>query len=117
MTPASHLNFNPLKHPCPCCGFLVFREPLGSYDICDVCGWEDDEVQQRWPGLHGGANAESLCDAQARFLARVSAETDLAGGARRHSSWRPLRPEECVDAAADPDRQPHTYYWDCESSV
>ena len=23
-------------YPCPCCGHLVFREPPGSYDICEA---------------------------------------------------------------------------------
>jgi len=31
-------------YPCPCCGYLVFTEPPGSYDICSICFWEDDPV-------------------------------------------------------------------------
>jgi hypothetical protein len=42
--------------PCPCCGYRVFREEPGSYDICPVCGWEDDLSQLRFPTM-GGANA------------------------------------------------------------
>jgi hypothetical protein len=90
----------------------VFREPLGTYDICDVCGWEDDEVQQRWPGYRGGANNESLCESQSRFLPILDAHADLARGLRRHTAWRPLRPQECVDSAEDPHREPYIYYWD-----
>lgn len=45
--------------PCPCCGSLTVGEP-GSYEVCDVCGWEDDPVQFADPGYVGGANSESL---------------------------------------------------------
>jgi Cysteine-rich CPCC len=30
----------------------------GSYVICDVCGWEDDQVQLANPACGGGANSE-----------------------------------------------------------
>jgi hypothetical protein len=97
--------------PCSCCGFLTLAEPQGSYEICEVCGWEDDEVQQRWPGYRGGANHESLCEAQAALLKRIAADVQVTHGVRRASEWRPLRLSECVGAEADPDRDPHVYYW------
>jgi len=28
-------------YSCPCCGERTLSE-RGSYEICDVCGWEDD---------------------------------------------------------------------------
>ena len=31
------------KIPCPVCGKLMF-EYEGSYDICDDCYWEDDQL-------------------------------------------------------------------------
>ncbi|MEU0987837.1 CPCC family cysteine-rich protein [Streptomyces sp. NPDC005953] len=34
-------------YPCPCCGRLVHQSPPGSFQICPVCGWEDDLVQLR----------------------------------------------------------------------
>lgn len=55
------------KFPCPCCGYLTFEEPPGSYDICDICGWEDDDSQLRFPGMAGGANKPSLIEAQKNF--------------------------------------------------
>lgn len=45
--------------PCPCCGALSVDEP-GQYEVCAVCGWEDDPVQSADPSYGGGANAESL---------------------------------------------------------
>ena len=105
-----------MKHPCACCGFLVFREPLGTYDICPVCGWEDDEVQTRWPGYRGGANTDSLCGEQARFLSRASNKAESTE-LQRHPAWRPLRADECLHATADPNREPYVYYWDRDQSV
>ncbi|MBL9042027.1 MAG: hypothetical protein JNM83_10525 [Myxococcales bacterium] len=32
----------------------------GQYEVCAVCGWEDDPVQSADPSYGGGANAESL---------------------------------------------------------
>ncbi len=60
----------PVLHPCPCCGFHALAAPeRGSFEICGVCGWEDDWVQYRDPTFRGGANAESLHDARAAFFA------------------------------------------------
>ena len=106
-----------MTYPCPCCGFLVFEETLGSYEICRICGWEDDEVQQRWPGYRGGANVESLCEAQVAFISRVGAEIRLSYGTRRHPDWRPLHAAECLGADSDPDRTPYVYYWDRDRAV
>ena len=48
------------KNPCPVCGRMILQE----YDICDVCGWENDPVQLANPTLSGGANHESLQEAR-----------------------------------------------------
>ena len=51
---------------CPVCGSKVFEEK-GGYEICPVCGWEDDPVQRRDPGFAGGANKMSLNEAVKAF--------------------------------------------------
>ncbi|MDJ1135119.1 CPCC family cysteine-rich protein [Streptomyces iconiensis] len=51
------------SYPCPCCGRLVYEAPPGSFQICPVCGWEDDLVQLRWPGA-SGTNRRPLMEAQ-----------------------------------------------------
>ena len=57
-----------MKYPCPCCGYLTFEyEPNGDYDICPVCFWEDDLVQQKNPDFEGGANLVSLNQAKENF--------------------------------------------------
>ena len=47
------------KHACPVCRHHTLSE-RGAYEICSVCGWEDDPAQSTDPDLAGGANRESL---------------------------------------------------------
>ena len=106
--------------PCPSCGFEVFSEPPGSYEICELCGWEDDHVQLRFPAMAGGANKSSLATHQLQALAAYPTTVSLAKGFRRSKEWRPLLASEVVspqpptsgeeyfNAAADEAQQ---YYW------
>ena len=36
------------KYRCPCCGYYTFDEP-NSFEICDVCFWQDDGIQSDKP--------------------------------------------------------------------
>lgn len=78
--------------PCPCCGYFVFVEQPGSYDICDVCGWEDDLSQLRFV-TRGGAN-EPLVDCQRAFAQPKDWErhpySPEERGFVRDPDWRPL---------------------------
>jgi len=39
-----------LRYPCPCCGYrTLISPPPGTYDICEVCFWEDDAGQFEYP--------------------------------------------------------------------
>lgn len=89
-----------ILYPCPCCGYIVFREPPGSHDICPICFWEDDESQLRFADEGGGANEVSLRQAQANYAAAGVSEDRLAARVRpprqgevRDPLWRPLDPE------------------------
>jgi hypothetical protein len=106
--------------PCPSCGFEVFSSPPGSFEICEVCGWEDDHVQLRFPALSGGANKLSLAEHQHKTLAALPPSILLAKGFRRASAWRPLVATEIISppvptsgsdyfAQATEDAPP--YYW------
>ncbi|MEO5969574.1 MAG: CPCC family cysteine-rich protein [Bdellovibrionia bacterium] len=56
-------------YPCPCCGYLTRSEDLaGTYEICPICFWEDDNVQFEDPTFKGGANEMSLIEARENFL-------------------------------------------------
>jgi uncharacterized Zn finger protein (UPF0148 family) len=41
---------------CPVCGKTILFE----YDICPVCGWQNDPIQKDKPDMTGGANKMSL---------------------------------------------------------
>lgn len=60
------------KNPCPVCGRMILQE----YDICDVCGWENDPVQLANPTLSGGANHESLQEARKAWQKQNQKESD-----------------------------------------
>ena len=83
--------------PCPCCGYLVFAEKPGSYEICPICFWEDDVSQLRFPTMGGGANRPSLREAQATFAEIGAIEERFLGHVRaltvddqRDLGWHPL---------------------------
>lgn len=42
-------------YPCPLCGasHQVSEKDSNSFDICEVCGWEDDGFQLRYPDETG----------------------------------------------------------------
>jgi len=85
--------------PCPCCGHQTFGEQ-GTYEICDVCYWEDDLGQLRWPWSFG-ANAVCLVDAQRNYQ-RFGAMEE-----RFLKHVRPPTPDEPLDAGwrpIDPSR-------------
>lgn len=54
------------NHLCPCCKTFEFSEE-GSYEICPVCNWEDDPVQQKKPDTSRGANKMTLCEAKKAY--------------------------------------------------
>ena len=86
--------------PCPACGFVVLSEGYGSYDICRLCGWEDDSVQLANPCSGGGANHESLAEAQAEALQELPLDVQEHNGYRRSSEWRPLSSGEIASYQA-----------------
>lgn len=108
-----------IDYPCPSCGFLMFNEPPGSYSICSICGWEDDHVQLRFPAMRGGANKESLYEAQQIWIKKIPLEIQEYEWRVRDKDWSPLKLEECssripttgleyFNAAAE---EPPPYYW------
>ena len=80
---------------CPSCGFLtIAEETYGTYDIFEVCGWEDDQVQLANPCSGGGANSESLHESQVKALEKWPLEVKEFKGIRRSANWRPLNEAE-----------------------
>lgn len=103
------VTLTPMAYPCPACGSVVFDEPPGSFDICPVCGWEDDNVQLRWPDYAGGANERSLIDHQTNRPTRADYPRD--------PDWRPVDRDvdsfEAIDVAESdwPEDPTVLYYW------
>jgi hypothetical protein len=46
---------------------LIWPLYLKFFDTCDVCGWEDDPIQNDDPNYDGGANHISLNEAKQAF--------------------------------------------------
>ena len=55
------------KYPCHCCGYYTLNDKLGTFDICPVCYWEDDNIQFANPDYKGGANSISLNEARKNY--------------------------------------------------
>ncbi|KQN97049.1 CPCC family cysteine-rich protein [Paenibacillus sp. Leaf72] len=56
------------KYSCPCCKYLTLsEEPPGTFEICPVCYWEDDNLQYAEPDRVGGANSICLREAKSNF--------------------------------------------------
>ncbi|WP_312648945.1 CPCC family cysteine-rich protein [Aminipila sp.] len=67
-----------MKYKCPCCGYYTFDEkPNGSYDICEVCFWEDDPIQLNAPTYKDGANHVSLLQAKFNFIEFGACESTM----------------------------------------
>jgi hypothetical protein len=65
------------RWPCACCGWFTLDErPSGTFEICPVCGWEDDGVQLADPDVGGGANVPSLREARSEYLRTGAADPD-----------------------------------------
>jgi Cysteine-rich CPCC len=107
--------------PCPACGFLTFSGRPGSYDICRLCGWEDDDVQLAHPRLRGGANSQSLVEAQMEAIRRHPREKKSLDNYQRDPDWRPLTdaeaderediPRSGLDYFGAAGKGEATYYW------
>jgi Cysteine-rich CPCC len=86
----------------------MFGSPPGSYDICEICFWEDDVSQLRFLRM-GGANRVSLIEGQRNFAALGVCEIRLASHVRkpersdeREFEWRPV--SEGTDNIEEPVR-------------
>lgn len=56
------------RYTCPCCGYPTLTE-RGGYEICELCGWEDDgqddpHANEVWGGPNG---RYSLAEARSNF--------------------------------------------------
>jgi hypothetical protein len=104
----------------------MFDEPPGSYNICEICSWEDDISQLRFPGM-GGASRVSLIEGQRNFdklgASGVRKIPHVRGSKpvdERDPEWRPINeqtdnietPVRGIDYGQTyPDDSTTLYYW------
>jgi len=118
----------PRLFPCPCCGYRVFTRQPGNHERCQICLWEDDLAQLRFPLMPGSSNGVSLADAQHNYAEFGAAERRNTRFCRkpldaeiRDDAWRPLdvgrdnveEPQSGVDYADSYPLADTTvlYYW------
>ena len=70
---------------CPCCGFRTLLE-RAHYEICPVCYWEDDPIQEDNVLYDGGANDISLQAARRNFLRLGAMSQEFVGLTRPPTS-------------------------------
>ncbi len=67
-----------MKHRCPCCGYNTMQHQEAEYhDICPVCFWENDPLQNVDSTYSGGANEVSLCEAKKNFVLLGAISKDM----------------------------------------
>jgi hypothetical protein len=84
-------------YTCPCCGYKTLSDqPPGTYEICPICFWEDDQIQFNDPDYEGGANKVSLKQAQNNFKEFGACEREMLKHVRKPSeqdqkdrNWKP----------------------------
>ncbi|MCP5345360.1 MAG: hypothetical protein H7A04_00630 [Pseudomonadales bacterium] len=81
---------------CACCGYKTIVEK-GCYEICPICYWEDDSVQEADPWFKGGVNSPSLYEAQENYQKYGAMEERFISNVRapgktdeKDKSWRRL---------------------------
>ncbi|MFJ7077935.1 CPCC family cysteine-rich protein [Streptomyces sp. NPDC098781] len=110
-------------YPCPACGHQMFGE-LWSHEICDICYWEDDPFQLRYPHADLGSNTGlTLIEAQANYQRFGAVHEDhkrrvRPPGPDEHldPGWRPVDPERdpyerTSSGTPHPDDLTTLYYW------
>ena len=57
-----------MKYKCVCCGYNTLQSANAlEHEICPVCFWENDPIQNEQPEYSGGANKISLTQARENY--------------------------------------------------
>jgi hypothetical protein len=115
------------EYTCPCCGYIVFSEAPGSYDVCHVCFWEDDDVQLADPWFPGGANKPNLIESQKHYKKYGAMGKEFVKNVKgpqkkdmKDASWREVidsdrdfttTPREIYQHGTPKDIKKAFYYW------
>lgn len=74
-----------MKYVCKCCG-CASLDSAEEYEICPVCYWEKDKLQERDPVMSGGANSVSLNEARKNYEEFGTCEERFAEKVRKPSA-------------------------------
>lgn len=55
------------RYRCPCCRNYTYTQIPEKYDICPVCYWEIDILQENDETYTGGANRSSLLESKKNY--------------------------------------------------
>jgi hypothetical protein len=69
------------KYQCNCCGFRTLTVSNG-YEICPVCFWEDDPVQNEDLQYSGGANSLSLEETRHNYIEMGASQREFLNRVR-----------------------------------
>lgn len=79
--------------PCPVCNYLSL--PIrGNWDVCAVCGWKSDPVQEAVADEPVGANRASLNQARQNFARTGLSAEDARDRVHPHGKYQYPRGEE-----------------------
>lgn len=62
------------------------EKPPGTFEVCPVCYWEDDEVQFKNPDYEGGANTICLRIARENYVRFRASSEEFVGHVRSPTS-------------------------------
>ena len=62
---------------CKCCGYNTISSYPLSFEICEICFWQNDAFQNENPNDSGGPNNISLNQAQQNFIQFGACEFDM----------------------------------------
>ena len=84
---------------CPFCGYKTVGV-TGCHEICPICFWEDDSVQEADPWVKGGENSPTLFQAQINFKKYGAMEERFVSNVRLPNSGDKKDPKwiELVEA-------------------
>ena len=74
-----------MKYQCYCCGNYSLEENPEdpTFEICPICRWENDPIQNSDIDYYGGANRISLRDARENYKKMGAKREDCVGRARK----------------------------------
>lgn len=90
-----------VRYSCPCCGYPTLEEKRPSWEICNLCGWEDDgqddpKADEVWGGPNYYLSLAQARENFKRYLIKFSPEqtpTSIGGNSnseKEHTAKRAM---------------------------